>query len=644
MAISAFTELLRLKLETLLGERGSRADHAVRWRDIETVYANAITRSVSIAGTTPGSASQDYVDAQIAIVDGNLAATDEQVATVAAELSDAASTLASDISDLATAQTSLSAVAAELSDATSTLASDISDLATAQTSLSAAISSAQNDADANATAISGILVRVDDVEDGVTALVGTTDTLSAQIVTLGESIQGFQKETDSLDDVTEGAAVTVSLGAGAVGLTNTLLVEEGATARVTSAIPNGATLVIPAAKAIFLAGQRIRIGVLALQPGTGAATRFGACYTAGASGDSGYMQAEEDLTTAANWFSWIYDVPFQTTAQDHYLSIFGDDTKAGLGTLIARVYVEIDAISGNLPDVTVLQGQMSEVRGLELDSLAGTALGTLLTQLDVDVDGTSAAFSAQASAIADIEGNAAASYVLRLSAGGAEAGLEIVVADNPIDGPASALRIDADNIILDGTVIAPHIAAGAVTATKISVIDLSAISANLGSIAVGTANIANGAITTAKIGDAEITSAKIGSLQVESANIANLTVGTEKITAGAVTSGVIDSTEVEGNTTKTLALTCYGGAPVAIWVNGLISGDDVSGSGASITVKWNGVTIASKSVGRQASAVVVLNVAAVSVAGANSLQIVLAKNKGADRAYFYSATALELKK
>lgn len=124
----------------------------------------------------------------------------------------------------------------------------------------------------------------------------------------------------------------------------------------------------------------------------------------------------------------------------------------------------------------------------------------------------------------------------------------------------------------------------------------------------------------------------------------DLFVATDDIADNAVTSGVIDSTEVEGNTTKTLALTCYGGAPVAVWVNGLLFAADDPGSGASLTVKWNGVTIASKSIGRQDDAVVVINAAAVSVAGANSLQVVLSKNNGGDRAYFYSATALELKK
>ena len=50
---------------------------------------------------------------------------------------------------------------------------------------------------------------------------------------------------------------------------------------------------------------------------------------------------------------------------------------------------------------------------------------------------------------------------------------------------------------------------GAVTADKISVTSLSAISANLGTIEVDTANIAEGAITTAQIGDLQVDTLKI---------------------------------------------------------------------------------------------------------------------------------------
>ena len=62
---------------------------------------------------------------------------------------------------------------------------------------------------------------------------------------------------------------------------------------------------------------------------------------------------------------------------------------------------------------------------------------------------------------------------------------------------------------------------GSITADKLSVNSLSAISANLGTIQVGSANIADLAVTAAHISDAAITSAKIGDLEVNTLKIAN---------------------------------------------------------------------------------------------------------------------------
>jgi hypothetical protein len=78
---------------------------------------------------------------------------------------------------------------------------------------------------------------------------------------------------------------------------------------------------------------------------------------------------------------------------------------------------------------------------------------------------TEASVIETAQAVADLEGNAAASYTIRLGAGGASAGFEIVAADDPINGPVSALRFNADNIIANGTITAP----------KIGIVDLSKV-------------------------------------------------------------------------------------------------------------------------------------------------------------------------
>jgi hypothetical protein len=111
---------------------------------------------------------------------------------------------------------------------------------------------------------------------------------------------------------------------------------------------------------------------------------------------------------------------------------------------------------------------------------ADNALSTTLSTLSTDFNGLEASVTEQAVAIATIESFQAATYTLRLGAGGASAGLEIVAANDPINGPISAFRVSAENILLDGSVLTQHLGANSVTAEKINVTDLSAVSATLG--------------------------------------------------------------------------------------------------------------------------------------------------------------------
>ena len=56
-------------------------------------------------------------------------------------------------------------------------------------------------------------------------------------------------------------------------------------------------------------------------------------------------------------------------------------------------------------------------------------------------------------AITDLKGNAAASFVLRAKAGGATGAVEIVAADDPVNGAASKVSLSADEIELAGDVL-----------------------------------------------------------------------------------------------------------------------------------------------------------------------------------------------
>lgn len=345
----------------------------------------------------------------------------------------------------ASAVTTLTTRVSDAEGTISTMAGQIS-------ALSSDLSGLEQLTTANADAVTGIATRVDSVEGSISALSTQQTTLSASVTGLQASVQGYQVALDQVSDVTVGSAVTVTLGAGAVGLPNTVQVAEGAVARNTSGLTNGASVKIPAAVAVLLGGQRIKISVLALRPSSNAATRFGVAYSTNGDGGSGYLAAGEDTSATPKWFSFYYTVPMPSAQRDHYIGLFGDDAKSGKATRFARVSVEIAAVAGEIPAIQALDASVSDILAVKVDDLAGTALGTLLTQLDVQADGTSATVAAQGTALADLEGNAAASYVLRVGAGGAAAGLELVAADNPVSGPKSALRVDADNILLDGTV------------------------------------------------------------------------------------------------------------------------------------------------------------------------------------------------
>lgn len=79
------------------------------------------------------------------------------------------------------------------------------------------------------------------------------------------------------------------------------------------------------------------------------------------------------------------------------------------------------------------------------------AIAASVSALSATVGGVSASVTTQGAAIADLEGNAAASLVFRTQAGSSGAALELVSADDP-DGATSVARITADNILLEGSV------------------------------------------------------------------------------------------------------------------------------------------------------------------------------------------------
>lgn len=139
----------------------------------------------------------------------------------------------------------------------------------------------------------------------------------------------------------------------------------------------------------------------------------------------------------------------------------------------------IDTLEASFGDVGLIS-EANIVAELLAQADADTALAGQITSLESDLNGVQSSVTTQAAAISTLESYASATYTIRLNAGGASAGLEIVAADDPVNGPVSAFRFHADAIIFDGTIYGQHIAADSINAEHINVSSLSAISATLG--------------------------------------------------------------------------------------------------------------------------------------------------------------------
>jgi hypothetical protein len=130
----------------------------------------------------------------------------------------------------------------------------------------------------------------------------------------------------------------------------------------------------------------------------------------------------------------------------------------------------------------------------------------------------------QQAAIVDLEGNASAGYLIKAQAGDSVSLLDLVAADGTA-GSVSVAKISANNIILDGTVSAPHLAANAVTANSILA----------------------GSVTTAALDTGSVTAIKISSGAVIAEKIAAGAILADKIAANAILSSAISAGAVTAN-------------------------------------------------------------------------------------------------
>lgn len=123
-------------------------------------------------------------------------------------------------------------------------------------------------------------------------------------------------------------------------------------------------------------------------------------------------------------------------------------TVAGIGSAMSATQTALTA------QVGAVAGDITQILGLSVSG--STALGVLLSQLQVNAGGVSATITQQGSAIANLNGNASAGYLIRAQAGGSVSLLDLVAADGSA-GSVSVARLSANTIILDGTILGAHI-------------------------------------------------------------------------------------------------------------------------------------------------------------------------------------------
>lgn len=242
-----------------------------------------------------------------------------------------------------------------------------------------------------------------------TNLTASLDTVAGQVTQIADATGvNWQALLNSTSDISQGDAVVAANGDAALDQPGSIIVLENATSRSTGGTTNGAYVTVPADIAVKLSGQRVRIDVLARSRTVNAATAFSISYSTAENGNSGAMST--DLVDDDNWrwYSFYYDKPMTLLGNADYIGLFPDDAKANNGTDFARILVRAAATATEIPEIATLSGEIEHIRSLDLDATAGSAFATLMNQLEVDANGTSARVTEFQAAKADLDGFATA--------------------------------------------------------------------------------------------------------------------------------------------------------------------------------------------------------------------------------------------
>jgi hypothetical protein len=132
-----------------------------------------------------------------------------------------------------------------------------------------------------------------------------------------------------------------------------------------------------------------------------------------------------------------------------------EDTEDGLESAATAILSLQSSVNNPTTGLAATTAKADALIAVVTTPTTGLAAQTSLLQAQVNdpttgLPAVAATVDAQQTALATIEGRAEATFALRLRAGVGAAALEIVAADDPISGPASAIRLAADTFTVNG--------------------------------------------------------------------------------------------------------------------------------------------------------------------------------------------------
>lgn len=189
------------------------------------------------------------------------------------------------------------------------------------------------DAAGNMSYDGAIIARSGIIEDAV-VIGGTRADLIAQQRFAFEN----GAESGEFDAWTAGTGHTVVSDADAFSGTAAALISSTTAIAISSGVPDGVRVEIPANVALNFAGRRIVVRIYAKQPSTLASPLAAATYSTNGDGAKGWVNFAPTVSWAP--YSFEYDVPASTTGAPTYLSVWGDKAGNGDGVLIDRILIE----------------------------------------------------------------------------------------------------------------------------------------------------------------------------------------------------------------------------------------------------------------------------------------------------------------